>query len=141
MNYSTYFSTPQYGPYAPPQGRFDQMGGNPSQSFPVQQAQAAPQPAGFLVRPVTSREEAVAAQIDFLGPGTLMPDLSHGTIYLKRFNPQTGASDFYTFTMPAPEPEPAPVEYATKEELRSLREEIEQLRGRKGTKKNEQPDE
>ena len=135
-----------YPPFSPPYGqqpgyvppRMGEMG----QGYP-QPPQNAPAPSqnqmsgfgtsaqNFGARPVTSREEAVALQVDFLGPGTLMPDLSHGKIYLKRFNPNTGGCDFFTFLLQQPE-EPAPtggVEYATKEELRQLREELERLRG------------
>ena len=50
--------------------------------------------SGYICRPVTGREEAVAMQVDFLGPGTLMPDFPHGIIYFKRFNPNTGALFF-----------------------------------------------
>ena len=51
---------------------------------------------------MTSREEAVAAQIDFMGPGTVMPDLGHGVVYLKKFNSQTGSSDLLEFRYAEP---------------------------------------
>lgn len=60
---------------------------------------AMPTQPGYITRPVTSREEAVAAQTDVFGLGTLMPDLSHNVIYLKKFNPQTGGSVFQTFML------------------------------------------
>ena len=69
----------------------------------IQQAQpqqTAPQPqiqSGFICRPVTSREEALATPCDFMAAGVIMPDMAHGMIYLKRFNSQTGASDFADF--------------------------------------------
>lgn len=133
MNYPTYFTPQGYSPYPQQTVRFDGSIQPPAQPAPA----GAP---GFAVRPVTSREEAVAAQIDFLGPGTIMPDLSHNVIYLKRFNPQTGASDFYVFALRLPEPEPTPVEYATKEDFLQLRAELEQLKPKKAVKKND-PDE
>ena len=54
---------------------------------------------GFLCRPVTSREEALAVQADYFSPGTLMPDLGHGVVYMKRFNSNTGASDMFEFAL------------------------------------------
>ena len=135
MNYP-YYNPYQFAPQSAPQPRFDQMGANPPQMQNAPVPQQAQQGAAFLTRPVTSREEAVAAQVDFLGPGTLMPDLSHGTIYLKRFNPNTGASDFFTFTLEQPKAEPEP-QWATKEDIEKLREEIEQLKPRKAVKRND----
>ena len=58
-----------------------------------QPQQTAPQPqvqSGFICRPVTSREEALATPCDFMAAGVIMPDMAHGMIYLKRFNSQTG---------------------------------------------------
>lgn len=135
MNYP-YYNPYQFGPQNAPQPRFDQMGPNPPQMQNAPVPQMAQQGAAFLTRPVTSREEAVAVQVDFLGPGTLMPDLGHGTIYLKRFNPNTGASDFFTFTLEQPREEPA-VQWATKEDVEALRAEIEALRPRKAVRKND----
>jgi hypothetical protein len=74
----------------------------------IQQAQpqqTAPQPqvqSGFICRPVTSREEALATPCDFMAAGVIMPDMAHGMIYLKRFNSQTGASDFADFAYTPP---------------------------------------
>ena len=136
MNYPTYYNPYNSATYQPVQGRTPFM---PSEPQTIQNAQAAPQMpqnGGFLVRPVTSREEAVAAQVDFFGPGTIMPDLSHGVVYLKRFNGQSGASDFFTFTVEQPKEE-TPVQYATKEDVEALRVEIEQLKPRKAVRKND----
>ena len=126
MSYSTWM--PGYGQnpaYAPAwqTPRPDMVQGYP------QQPAMAPAPAqgqipAFAVRPVTNREEAVAAQVDFLGPGTLMPDVNHGIIYLKRFNPNTGACDFLTFrtdTTQAENSEKEQPEYATRSEVESMR--------------------
>lgn len=136
MNYPTYYNPYNSAPYQPVQGRTPFM---PSDPQTIQNAQTSPQMlqnGGFLVRPVTSREEAVAAQVDFFGPGTIMPDLSHGVVYLKRFNGQSGASDFFTFTVEQPKEE-TPVQYATKEDVEALRVEIEQLKPRKAVRKND----
>lgn len=135
MNYPPYYTPYQFGSYSPSQPRFDQMPANTA--LPQNSVQAAPvaQNQGFYVRPVTSREEAVASQVDFFGPGTIMPDLSHGVIYFKRFNPQSGASDFFAFAVEQPKEE-APVQYATKEDVESIRAEIDQLKGKR-LKKND----
>ena len=57
-----------------------------------------------------------------------MPDLGHGAIYLKKFNPSTGACDFFAFVVQQPDPVASPalqtVEYATKQELAALRDEL-----------------
>lgn len=140
MSYGTWF--PAYG----------QQGGGCAPGWPgqmhgyPQMQQTAPAPAqaqqqGFFVRPVTNREEAVAAQIDFFGPGTFMPDLANGRVYFKRLN-QTGSCDFMTFALERPEQtqtQPQPTEYATKADLvemqqviEGLADEISTLRGRGG---------
>lgn len=107
MEYPQYYQQPQqpmYGGY---------------QRQPVQPMQ---QP-GYVCKPVTSREEAVATSTDYFSLGVVMPDLGHGTVYLKRFNQQTGASDFFEFKLYTPEQSP-PVEYATKADLEALRAEL-----------------
>lgn len=73
----------------------------PMQQNPVQTPTATPR-QGFSVHPVTSREEAMAVQADFFGLGTLLPSLAQGVIWLKRFNPQTGASDMLEFKLVQP---------------------------------------
>ena len=88
------YGTPGYG-YNPQQTYFAQQQYNPQ---PQQQMSPA-----FACHPVGSREEAVAAQTDYFSAGLVMPDLSHGMIYLKRFNQQTGASDFFEFRAVQPE--------------------------------------
>lgn len=117
MNYPPYFppKTEQAQPYPPAPGGGNTWGGQPM--------------PGFACRPVTSKEEAVAVQVDFYGPGTIMPDLGHGMIYLKRFNPNSGASDFLAFAFCPPQPQemPAPP-YDPRQEIEALRGELEALR-------------
>lgn len=72
---------------------------------PVGVSVPQPQQGGFLCRPVTSREEALGVQVDYFSPGTLMPDLGHGVVYLKRFNNSTGASDLFQFALVPPSEE------------------------------------
>ena len=109
-----------YNGYSPMNTYMPQQTFAAPQSAPVQQPINNPQPM-FNCRPVTSKEEAQAVQVDFFGPGTLMPDLGHGVVYLKRFNQQTGACDIF---------EERPVQYATIDDLNALRDEI--LNARKG---------
>lgn len=117
-----------YNGYSPMNTYMPQQTFPPPQSAPVQQPINNSQPM-FNCRPVTSKEEAQAVQVDFFGPGTLMPDLGHGVVYLKRFNQQTGACDIFEFTAQKPKEE-RPVQYATIDDLNALRDEI--LSARKG---------
>ena len=90
-----------------------------------------PQPS-FSCRPVTSREEAQAAQIDFFSPGSIMPDLGHGVIYLKRFNQNTGGSDLFTFVLQQEQPkalEPADEMKELRKMVEDLRKEVDYLKG------------
>lgn len=106
---------------------------NPMQRMDLPQASAVPQQAqqtvqpGFICRPVTSKEEALGVQTDFFSPGTLMPDLAHDVVYLKRFNQNTGSSDFLAFALQqdAPKQEPA---YASMQDLQELQDRIDQMR-------------
>lgn len=135
MTYPPYNYQPFAGAYSPVQS-YSQPQCNGYQQ-PPQMPLQAPQMAQttgnqcYSCRPVTSREEAVAAQIDFFGPGTIMPDMGHGMIYVKRFNQNTGGADFFDFAIQPPEqsrqPDDAPA-FATIQDLDSMRQNIEQLR-------------
>lgn len=106
-------------PSAPAYGNYNQIS-----PYGIQYAQTPQQqPQGFAVRAVTGREEAVAAQVDFGGMGTIMPDLGHGVIYLKRFNSNTGSCDIFEFKAAAQEQAAAP-QYATLDDLNALRDEL-----------------
>lgn len=95
--------TPGFGAYQPPQNGFNNFANNfPTMQQNAPQATPAPPQQGFSVHPVTSREEAMAVQADFFGLGTLLPSLAQGVIWLKRFNPQTGASDMLEFKLVQP---------------------------------------
>ena len=115
-----------YNPYLFQNG-FGQQAPIQQPMMPMQQTVSTQ--SGFTCRPVTSKEEATAVQVDFFGPGTIMPDLAHGVVYLKRFNSQTGACDIFEF-FSKQEKEAEPVQFATKNELDSLRNEIEKLKER-----------
>ncbi len=77
-------------------------------------------------RVVTSREEAMGVPVDFTQGFTLMPDFAHGRIYAKVFNPNTGDAPLREFTLAEPVVE-KPVQYATKEEVQSIREKLDEL--------------
>ena len=96
----------------------------PQQQVPQPMQQPQPMAQAFACHPVTSREEAVAAQTDYFSAGLVMPDLGHGTIYLKRFNPQTGASDFFEFRAVQEEKAEEPVQYVTMEEFEKFKNQL-----------------
>lgn len=121
---------PAYNPYAssmpcPPRPDCGMQG------YPIQPQASQQMQPGYACRPVTSREEAVAAQVDFAGPGTIMPDLGHRMIYLKRFNPNTGSSDFLPFVLQTPPPESGrteqPITFASLQDLMDLQDTVKQL--------------
>ena len=117
-------------------------GYQPAQSgFPYQQAQtfipqqqnapvapqAAPQP-GFRIQAVASREEAMAVQTDFFGPGVIMPCLGRGAIYLKRFDQNTGLSEMLEFIYAPPQPKQELAgEFVPMSMFRELLAKVEQL--------------
>ena len=122
QNTYLYGGQPQAGFYQPPGNQY---------GFQPQASQATFQPpaeTGFSTRPVTGREEALGVQVDFFNAGTIMPDLAHGIIYLKRFNRNTGASDFLEFAYQPPkaaQPEP---QYVTVEMFRDLEAQVMAMR-------------
>ena len=125
------FYQPHSGFYSPVQPFLNPMGVMPSPTPAMAQAAApAAQQANFICRPVTSREEAVAVQADFFSLGTVMPDLAHGTIYLKRINQSTGGADFFEFVYRQPEVEQTP-EYITRQEFEEF---VKSLQTKKKTK-------
>lgn len=110
-------------------------------ALPQQQApQMSPQPM-YQARPVTSREEALGQQVDFFGAGTLMPDLAHGIVYLKRFNQNTGGSDLFEFRLAQPEaqPEQSNEIEQIRESIKRLEDELEKLKASRAkvVKKND----
>ena len=126
------FGAPNYG-YNPQQTYF------PQQQFTApQQMQPQQMTPAFACHPVTSREEAVAAQTDYFSSGLVMPDLSHGMVYLKRFNQQTGSSDFYEFRLVTQEQKEESVapKYVTVEEFEKFQKELSRRMGKKVKEEN-----
>lgn len=122
MNYQPYGYNPRFAPQMAAPAFY----GSPP-PVPAYAPASAPAPTGgqisggFAVQPVTSREEALAVIADPLSSGVLLPDLSHGVIYVKRFNTNTGASDFGEFALVQPvasvEKPAETVEYLTRKEF------------------------
>ena len=135
---NNFYQQPYGSIYGSPTGYAPQMGVIPSPTPAMAQVAApAAQQSNFVCRPVTSREEALAVQADFFGLGTVMPDLSHGVIYLKRINQQTGSADFFEFVYRQPEQEKQP-EYVTREEFEKF---IQSIQPRKKGKQEVSDDE
>lgn len=103
---STYNYVPQYGQtgFVPGQAPYynnpyTNVYQNGFQQQPIVQ-QPAPAPmmqSNVNVRMVTSREEAIAAQIPFDATVNIFANLAAGEVYIKRFNIQTGKADFDVF--------------------------------------------
>lgn len=120
-----------YGSNYPQFGGIDAQAMYPQQQQiqqPIMPPQQLPQP--MSVRIVSSREEALAVPVDFMGNAIYMHDIAHGRIYRKAWNAQSGAPEFeeYGVLPKMPEPKPAaPVAYATEEQVRELEERFTEL--------------
>lgn len=75
-----------------------QSGYNPTPYQPSYQAEMP----NLTGRYVSSEAEARGAQVDFMAPANLFPDLSNRVIYAKILNRQTGAMDFVEFRAAQP---------------------------------------
>lgn len=85
---------------------------------PMQQMTA---PQGFAMRPVTSREEAVVAQIPFDGSTSWFYDTACDKVYSKTYDFNTGSAPVMTWMREQPTPA---MRYATLEDLYKLRDEL-----------------
>ena len=153
MNYG-YPAYGNYNPIQPFATRNDVQGYQPPQAMQAMQPVQAPtqpqqgNPPAFYCRPVASREEALGVPVDFMGSPMFFPDLAHGVIYLKKFNPNTGAADIAEFRV-QPQQEQRPAEQTAfaplddllqlKDDLDNLKSEIERLKKPAGkvARKNE----
>ena len=153
MAYQNY-SYPNFGNYSPVQPFCGQPNIYPPQTAnipPVQpSAQQNVQGLSPASRPVTNREEANAVSADFSGNLMVFPDITHNRIYVKRWNLQTGAAEFFEFVpvSEAKTPEPPPIVYASMDDLKELsstiddlKAEIEKMKKAGKGKKNETDDE
>ena len=106
----------------------------------------APAQAGFSCRPVTSREEAVSAQIPFDGSTTFFVDTANGKIYAKTFNFNDGTAPLVSYVR---ETVAAPPQYAQVDAVETLRAELDEIKAelenikkaKKAVKKNDESDE
>lgn len=132
MAFPTYMPYQQTGGYYAPRQDYMSTQFPLNTSTPPAGAQTAQN--GFTCRPVASREEALGVPSEFGGMGTLMPDLGHGMIYLKRFDQNTGLSQMleFAYQQPAQAVETPAVKYATLDDIAALRAEIEALRTKGG---------
>lgn len=122
---------PPYNPYQQQMMGMQQMMPQMPAQVPVapQMQQGGLSP---MSRPVSGKEEAMAAAADFSGAMMLFPDIAHGRVYLKRWNMQTGAADFLEFA-PVTEQRSVQTEYVSAQtfqtELEKLRSEIASMKG------------
>lgn len=148
MNYSYYNPYP-FASQMPVQGRPAGMGQMyPDQAAPPQAANVG-QTQGIspASRPVSSKEEAMAVGADFSGAPMIFPDMAHNTIFVKRWDFQSGSAVFTEYVPKGVEPEVPPAVYATQGEFKEFVEklsdrlddieaDLERLK-KKGAKKND----
>lgn len=111
-------------PYFPPY----QQPAYPALQAPVYNTYQQPQQQEqqpILARVATSKEEALAVPVDFMGRPTLILDMAHRVIYVKVFNTSTGCAECTAFTPAQAAEQPA---YATVAAVDELKAEIEKLK-------------
>lgn len=98
--YNSYTGVPNgYGYPAPAYQMPQAPSFQPNNQAPMVQM-PNPAPANrpsYICYPVGSIEEAVASRVEAFDPPHIMLDFSHDLIYYKKFNQQTGGSDFAVF--------------------------------------------
>ena len=91
----------------------------------------------LFCRAVTSREEALGVPVDFSGRPMTLLDTTHGRIWVKTFNPNTGSADLAEYRRVAPEQAEAQAfvplgEFQQLQNVVSrIAEELQQLKGRR----------
>lgn len=124
------------GGYAPQQTYIPQMSTqSPSGVFNSGQGLS---PAS---RMVSNRDEANATPADFSGSLMVFPDIHNNRVYVKRWNNQTGAADFFEFVPYVPAEAATVPQYATVEQLEAVLAEIESLKKPKKAVKKDESDE
>lgn len=138
MAYPTYMQQGYPGNQMQPYPPRPDMQGYPTQGpqQPLQGPQMVNQAAQGISpssRLVTSREEAMGVAADFSGAPMVFPDIANGRIFVKRWNFNTGASDFTEFVpvvqaAPAnPQPQMQTAVFASIQDLQDLQELVENL--------------
>lgn len=117
---------PQYNPgFQQPQQAYQQRMNFLQSAQPIQQS-------GLQARPVTCREEAVAATV-FPGSPIIFLDRAHGMAYYKAVDAQTNAVEFVELAVVMPQQaaqqiQQPPPQYATLADIEAIRGEMAQLR-------------
>lgn len=131
-NYPQYVVT-QQGCQPVYQTGYQGQGSMPNQAYVQSQPMNQPQTqtaTGLVGRMVTSREEALGVPVDFAGGLMVFPDVSHGAVYTKVFNAQTGQAEFAEYrrvSRPEPKVETQVEPYALESDVKCLREKVEEL--------------
>lgn len=123
MAFNQGYQQPMAGNYPAPQRAY-----NPN-PFPAQPAQPMYQPQNMTLsgRMVTSREEALAVPVDFYTGITFLPDMSHGRIYAKVLNQNTGGADVLEFVLPGQPQEQAQPAFVSVEVFEQLMQRVQGL--------------
>lgn len=117
---------PQYNPgFQQSQQAYQQRMNFLQSAQPMQQS-------GLQARPVTCREEAVAATV-FPGSPIIFLDRAHGMAYYKAVDAQTNAVEFVDLAVVMPQQaaqqiQQHPPQYATLADIEAIRDEMAQLR-------------
>lgn len=148
MNYPYYNPYP-FGAQMPLQARPAEMGQAYQQAPNVASTAPQGQTQGIspASRPVSSKEEAMAVGADFSGAPMIFPDMAHNTIFVKRWDFQSGSAIFTEYVPKDAAPEVPAAIYATQGDFKELAEklterlddieiEIERMK-KKGAKKND----
>ena len=121
-----YTPNPGY-PQGYPQMNYQQQRMDYLQS--MQQPQQTQQPGDLQARIVTSREEAVAAQVLPNGVPFVFYNPNRQEVYLKRIDPQSGAAEFADFGRIQPQqiPQAHAIEYAPLTAIAQLEERMDRI--------------
>ena len=110
-----------------------QMGYPQQPAYQISYQQEQP----LFCRAVTSREEALGVPVDFSGRPMTLLDTTHGKIWVKTFNPNTGSADLTEYRRVAPEQSETPA-FTPMTDFQQLQgivsrmaEEIQLLKGRR----------
>ena len=127
-----YGQQPFPGYAAFPAAQPGQMPPGMQQQLSAPQIQQAPTLIG---RQVCSREEVLAMPVAYDGTPMFLPDLPHGVIWVKQFDPNTGTATPREYRLTLPQAETKP-QYITEErfcaeiqKIEDLRAELERLKG------------
>lgn len=91
-----------------------------------------PQQSGMLCRPVTSPEEAKNTPVDFMGNLMIFPDVQNNRIYTKRWNGQSGMTEFCEFIPAIPAAQEAPQPDFVMQALAALNDKVDALASKIG---------